>query len=150
MACGGAFADGADRVKGSGVVLIDTSVSPATVQPLMAAAFGRPLSFADLAVVSPTLAFAVLPGDFSGSPPDQLWQFDFTRGVPQKLLDGGTDYVLGGLVFDPETQRVFLGDADAQTPKLHVLDVSVWPPAELPSFSSDPAAGMLPRNLGLY
>ena len=150
VACGGAFADGADRVKGSGVVLIDTSVSPATVQPLMAAAFGRPLSFADLAVVSPTLAFAVLPGDFSGSPPDQLWQFDFTRGVPQKLLDGGTDYVLGGLVFDPETQRVFLGDADAQTPKLHVLDVSVWPPAELPSFSSDPAAGMLPRNLGLY
>jgi hypothetical protein len=58
--------------------------------------------------------------------------------------------VLGGLVFDPDAQRVLLGDADPQSPKLHVFDVSVWPPAELPSFSSDPAAGLLPRNLGLY
>jgi hypothetical protein len=116
----------------------------------MAAAFGRPLSFADLAVVSPTLAFAVVPGDFSGSPPDQLWQFDFTRGIPLKVLDASTSWVLGGLTFDPDAQRVFLGDADPQSPKLHALDVSVWPPTELPSFSSDPAAGLLPRNLGLY
>ena len=130
--------------------LIDTTASPALVQPLMAAAFGRPLSGADLAVVSPTLAFAVVPGDFSGNPADQLWQFDFTRGVPQKLLDAGSSFVLGGLVFDPSTQRVFLGDANAQSPKLHVFDVSVWPPAELPSFSSDPAKGLLPRFLGLY
>ncbi len=58
--------------------------------------------------------------------------------------------MLGGLIFDPDTQRVFLGDADPQSPKLHVLDVSVSPPTELPSFASDPAAGLLPRNLGLY
>ena len=70
--------------------------------------------------------------------------------MPQKLLDGSTSFVLGGLVFDPDTQRVFLGDADAQSPKLHVFDVSVWPPTELPSFASDPAAGLLPRALGLY
>jgi hypothetical protein len=150
VACFGAPADGANQFNESGVALIDTSVSPPSVQPLMAAAFGRPLSFADLAVVSPTLAFAVVPGDFSGSPPDQLWQFDFTQGVPQKLLDGSNSFILGGLVFDPGTQRVFLGDADAQAPKLHVLDVSGWPPVELPSFASDPAAGLLPRNLGLY
>ena len=150
VACFGAPADGANQFNESGVALVDTSVSPPSVQPLMAAAFGRPLSFADLAVVSPTLAFAVVPGDFSGSPPDQLWQFDFTRGVPQKLLDGSNSFILGGLVFDPGTQRVFLGDADAQAPKLHVLDVSGWPPVELPSFASDPAAGLLPRNLGLY
>lgn len=150
VACEGAWADGANQINASGVALIDTSVSPPSVQPLLAAAFGRPLSFADLAVVSPTLAFAVVPGDFSGSPPDQLWQFDFTQGVPQKLLDGSNSFTLGGLVFDPGTQRVFLGDADAQAPKLHVLDVSVWPPVELPSFASDPAAGLLPRNLGLY
>jgi hypothetical protein len=150
VACFGAPADGANQINASGVALIDTSVSPATVQPLMAAAFGRPVSFADLAVVSPTLAFVVVPGDFSGSPPDGLWQFDFTRGVPQKLLDASTDYVLGGLVFDPATQRVFLGDADAQSPELRVFDVSVWPPAEMASLVSDPAKGLLPRALGLY
>jgi hypothetical protein len=101
-------------------------------------------------VVSPTLAFAVVPGDVSGSPPDSLWQFDFTRGVPQKVLDASSAWVLGGLVFDPATQRVFLGDADPQSPKLHVFDVSVWPPTELASPKSDPAKGLLPRYLGLY
>ena len=147
VACSGFFSDGANQINGSGVALVDTAASPATVQPLMAAAFGRPLSFADLAVVSPTLAFAVVPGAPTG---DQLWRFDFTRGVPGKLFDASSPWVLGGLVFDPVTQRVFLGDADAQAPKLHVFDVSIWPPAELSSFSSDPAAGLFPRYLGLY
>jgi hypothetical protein len=150
VACWGALADGANQFDESGVALIDTSVSPATVAPLMAAAFGRPVSFADLAVVSPTLALIIVPGDFSGSPPDQLWQFDFTRGVPQKLLDASSAWVLGGLVFDPTTQRVFLGDADAQSPKLHVFDVSASLPTELTSLNSDPAIGMFPRYLGLY
>jgi hypothetical protein len=150
VACSGFFSDGADQIKSSGVALIDTSASPPTVQALMAAAFGRPVSFADLAVVSPTLAFIIVPGDFSGSAPDQLWQFDFTRGVPRKVLDASNSWVLGGLVFYPATQRVFLGDADAQSPKLHVFDVSVSPPAELASLNSDPSKGLLPRYLGLY
>jgi len=150
VACSGFFSDGADQIKSSGVALIDTSVSPATVQPLMAAAFGRFVSFADLAVVSPTLAFIIVPGDLFGSAPDQLWQFDFARGVPQKLLDASSAWVLGGLVFDPTTQRMFLGDANPQSPKLHVFDVSVSPPAELASLNSDPAKGLLPRYLGLY
>ena len=149
VACSGFFSD-PDQIKSSGVALIDTSVSPATVQPLMAAAFGRPVSFADLAVMSPTLAFIIVPGDFSGTASDQLWQFDFARGVPQKLLDASSAWVLGGLVFDPTTQRMFLGDANPQSPKLHVFDVSASSPVELSSLNSDPAIGMLPRYLGLY
>jgi len=150
VACSGFFSDGADQIKSSGVALIDTSASPPTVQPLMAAAFGRFVSFADLAVVSPTLAFIIVPAGFSGSASDQLWQFDFTRGVPQKVLDASSAWVLGGLVFDPAAQRLFLGDANPQSPKLHVFDVSVSPPAELASVNSDPAKGLLPRYLGLY
>jgi len=150
VACSGFFSDGADQINSSGVALIDTSVSPATVAPLMAAAFGRPLSFADLAVVSSTLAFIIVTGDFSGTAPDQLWQFDFARGVPQKVLDASSAWVLGGLVFDPAAQRLFLGDANPQSPKLHVFDVTVSPPAELASLNSDPAKGLLPRYLGLY
>jgi len=150
VACSGFFSDAAKQIESSGVASIDTSVSPAAMLPLMAAAFGRAVSFADLAVASPTLAFIIVPGDFSGSAPDQLWQFDFTRGVPQKLLDASASWVLGGLVFDPATQRVFLGDADPQSPKVHVFDVSESTPVELTSLNSDPAKGLLPRYLGLY
>jgi hypothetical protein len=70
--------------------------------------------------------------------------------VPQKLLDGSSDFVLGGLVFDPTTQRLFLGDSDPQSPRLHVFDVSGCPPSELPALDSDPSRGLLPRYLGLY
>ena len=150
VACSGDFADGANQIQNSGVALIDTSVSPPSVRPLMAAAFGGALSFADLAVVSPTLGFAIVPGGMAGSPPDSLWQFDFTRGVPQKVLSADSAWVLGGLVLDLDTQRVFLGDANAQSPKLHVFDVSASAPVELSSLSSDPAKGLLPRFLGLY
>jgi hypothetical protein len=150
VACSGAFADGVNQVDGSGVALIDTSVAPATVQPLMAATFGRPLSFADLAVASPTLAFVVVPGGMTGTPPDSLWQFDFSRGVPQKLIDASGSWMLGGLVFDPATQRLFVGDADSPSPRLHVFDVGTSSPVELPSLASDPAKGLLPRFLGLY
>jgi hypothetical protein len=150
VACWGFFGDGANQINGSGVALIDTSVSPATVQSRMAADFGRPVSFADLAVVNPTLALVIVPGDYSGSPPDRLWQFDFAGGVPQKLLDATGSWLLGGLSFDPATQRAFLGDADPQSPKLHVFDVGASSPAELSSLNSDPAMGMLPRFLGLY
>jgi hypothetical protein len=150
VACFGFASDGANQVNGSGVALIDTSVSPATVQSRMAADFGRPVSFADLVVASPTLALIIVPGDYSGSPPDRLWQFDFAGGVPQKLLDATGAWVLGGLAFDPAAQRLFLGDANPQSPKLHVFDVSVSPPAELASLNSDPSKGLLPRYLGLY
>jgi hypothetical protein len=150
VVCEGAWADGANQINASGVALIDTSTSPATVQTRMASDFGRPLSYADLAVVNSGVAFAVVSGDFSGSPPDQLWQFDFAGGLPQKLLDASTDYVLGGLVFDPASQRLFLGDADPQSPRLHVFDVSVSPPPELSSLDSDPGRGLQPRYLGLY
>ena len=150
VVCEGAWADGANQINASGVALIDTSTSPATVQTRMASDFGRPLSYADLAVVNSGVALAVVSGDFSGSPPDQLWQFDFAGGFPQKLLDASTDYVLAGLVFDPASQRLFLGDADPQSPRLHVFDVSVSPPAELPALDSDPGRGLAPRYLGLY
>jgi len=150
VACGGAWADGANQINASGVALIDTSTSPATVQTRMASDFGRPLSFADLAVVNSGVAFAIVSGDLSGTPPDQLWQFDFAGGVPQRLLDGSSDFVLGGLVFDPTTQRLFLGDADPQSPRVHVFDVSGCPPTELPALDSDPSRSLLPRALGLY
>ena len=150
VVCAGAWADGPNQINASGAALIDTSTSPATVKTRIASDFGRPLSLAELAVVNSGVAFAIVSGDFSGSPPDQLWQFDFAGGVPQKVLDASADFVLGGLVFDPAARRLFLGDADPQAPRLHVLDVSGFPPAELPSVDSNPSRNLLPRALGLY
>ena len=149
VACAGAFSD-PERLKASGIALVDTATTPPTVTTVSASVFGRPLSTADLAVVGPGLGLVVVPGDDSGPPADALWRFDFVGGAPQKILSGKDSFVLGGLVYDPSSQHVFLGEADVKKPTVHVLDVSSGAPVELASINSDPKENMLPRNLGLY
>jgi hypothetical protein len=150
VACAGAFADGANQIKASGIALIDTSTIPPIVTPLVATAFGRPVSVFDLVVVGPGLGLAVVPGDFAGTVTDQLWRFDFTGGAPQMVLSAGMSFTLGGLVYDSTSQRAFIGDADAKNPRVRVIDVSSGALAELAPIVSDPEQGLLPRNLGLY
>lgn len=152
VACAGPFsaADDATRLKVSGIALIDTATTPPTVTSVMASLFGRPVSTTDLAVVGAGLGLVVVPGDKSGTPADALWRFDFAGGAPQKVLSGSTSFVLGGLIYDPGSKRMFVGDADSKNPKLRVLDVSSATPVELAPINSDPLKGLLPRNMGLY
>jgi DNA-binding beta-propeller fold protein YncE len=150
VSCAGPY--DADQLEFSGIARIDTGVSPPLVHVLPASAFGRPISGAELAVAALPLAFAITAGDFSGSPPDQLWAFDLGGGAPRKLLDGGaTPFTLAGLLFDPASQRVFVTDANAKSPRIHVFDVKDPAAAvALTSFDSDPEKGLLPRYTGLY
>jgi len=150
IACAGAFADGADQIKASGIAIVDTSASPPSVTSLTATSFGRPVSGSDLAMINANLGLVVVPGDFSGKPADQMWSFDLAAGLPHMILESQAAFVLGGLVFDRISQRVFVGDADATTPRVRVFDVSGPSPHELPSISSDPEKGLLPRSVGLY
>ena len=150
VACAGVFKD-ANRLQVSGIALIDTSTTPPTVKTVVTAtAFGRPVSTADLAVASAGLGLIVVPGDSSGTPADELWRFDFAGGAPQMVLAGKASFVLGGLVYDPTSQRVFVGDADAKNPSVRVMDVSSGTPVELTPINSDPKKNLLPRSLGLY
>lgn len=150
VACAGAFADGANAIKASGIALIDTSTTPPTVSPVMAAGFGRPLSAFDLVVVNASLGLVVVPGDFAGTSPDEVWRFDFVGGAPQMVLAGKASFTLGGLVFDSKSQRVLLGDADAKNPRVRVMDISSGVPVEAAPIDSDPSQGLLPRYLGLF
>lgn len=150
VSCAGAFADGADQIKASGIALIDTTTTPPTVTNVAAMGFGRPVSAFDLAVVNAGLGLVVVPGDFDGKFTDEVWRFDFAGGAPQLVLGGKASFTLGGLVYDPTSQRVFVGDADAKNPRVRMMDVSGLSPVELTPVISDPDKGLLPRYLGLY
>lgn len=150
VACAGPYSDEANRLKVSGIALIDTATTPPTVVPVMASIFGRSVSANDLTVAGLGLGLVVVPGDDKGKAVDELWRFDFAGGAAKLVLAGKASFTLGGLVYDPSTQRVFLGDADANNPRVRVLDVSSGTPVELTSINSNPGDGLLPRNLGLY
>jgi hypothetical protein len=149
VACAGAYSD-PDRLNVSGIALVDTATTPATVTTVLASVFGRPLSTSDMAMVGPGLGLVVVPGDFSGTPADTLWRFDFVGGPPQRVLSAKGSFVLGGLVYNPTSQRAFIGESDAKAPSVHVMDVSSAVPVELAPIDSDPSKGMLPRSIGLY
>src|SRR5262249_45426267 len=76
VACGGPFSDGPKQVDSAGMAWIDLASTPAQVTVVPSSGFGRPVSGFGLAVLGRSRAFAVVAGEFMGSPKDAIWSFD--------------------------------------------------------------------------
>jgi hypothetical protein len=149
VSCGGVFND-PNQLNDSGVALVDLSVTPPAVKVVPAKTFGAALSFADVAVASPSLAFAITAGDFNKMTPDQLWAFDFAGGAPRKVLDGKGPFTLSGLLVDPSHTKLYVADGDAKTPKTHIFDVSNPAMITLQTSLTTSAGGLPPRYIAWY
>jgi hypothetical protein len=148
VGCGGVYGD-SNQLKDSGVAWIDPSTTPATVKTVAAMTFGRALSPFDVAAASSSLAFAITGGDFSGTPPDQLWAFDFAGGAPRKLLDAKAAFTLSGLVFDSAHHKLFVAEGDSKMPLLQMFDLSN-PAMPVQSSVKTNIAGLPPRYVSWY
>jgi DNA-binding beta-propeller fold protein YncE len=148
VTCGGVYGD-PNQTKESGVAWIDLAASPRTMKIVAAKDFGRAFSPFDAAAVSSAQAFAITGGDFSGTPPDQLWAFDFAGGAPRKLLDGHMAFTLSGLVVDPAGKKLYVADGDAAAPRLHILDLAASAPTAPTSLVTN-RAGLPPRYVSWY
>jgi hypothetical protein len=144
VGCSGVF-DDPGQLAASGVGWIDLGVTPPAIQVVFAAEFAAPVSSADLAVLTPDLAFTVVPGDFTSMRADALWAFDFAGGAPRKILDGSGPFALGGLVADAANKKLFIGDAADQDPRILVIDATMSTVEKTISVS-----GLPPRSLGFY
>jgi hypothetical protein len=149
VACGGLYGD-PNQILDSGVAWIDLAASPPAVKVVLAAAFGRALSPFDAAAHSAYLAFAITGGEFSGTPPDQLWAFDPNVGAPRKLLDGKKAYTLSGLLVDPASKRLLVADAAPGAPKLHLFDLTDPGAPTLETSLTSSATGLPPKYLSWY
>jgi hypothetical protein len=149
VSCGGIFGD-PNQTNDSGVALIDLTMTPPVVKVVGAKDFGRALSPFDAAALSSSLAFAITGGDFSNTPPDQLWAFDFAGGAPRKLLDGKAAFTLSGLLVDPTHKKLFVAEGDMKAPKLHVFDLSNPAMVTLQTSLTTSAGGLPPRYLSWY
>ena len=149
VTCGGVYLD-PNQLADSGVAWIDTAMTPPAVKVVAAKDFGRALSPFDTAAVSSALAFAITGGDFSGTPPDQLWAFDFVGGKPRKILDGAMAFTLSGLLVDAAHKKLFVADGNAKTPHLSIVDLSdpVAPPP--PTSLMTNKGGLPPRYVSWY
>jgi hypothetical protein len=144
VGCSGIFSD-PGQIDASGVAWIDLAASPPATSVASAAGFAAAVSGFDLAVLSPALAFTVVPGDFTSMRPDALWAFDFTGGAPRKILDGSGPFALGGLVADAANKKLFIGDAADQDPRILLIDATMATVEKSISVS-----GLPPRSLAFY
>jgi hypothetical protein len=148
VSCGGVFGD-PNQMMESGVAWIDLSTTPPAVKVAPASAFGRALSAFDVAAASSSLAFAITGGDLSGTPPDQLWAFDFAGGAPRKLYDSKMAFTLSGLLYDAALHKLFVGDGDAMTPRVQVFDLTA-PATPVQTSLTTSATGLPPRAVSWY
>jgi hypothetical protein len=148
VACGGLYGD-PNQIAQSGVAWIDLSMSPPAVKIVAASTLGHAVSPFDIAAASSSLAFAITGGDPSGTPPDQLWAFDFAGGAPRKILDAKMAFTLSGLLFDAAHNKLFIADGDSMMPRLHVFDVTM-PAAPVETSVTTNATGLPPRYVSWY
>jgi hypothetical protein len=156
VSCGGSLAD-PDPTKSSGLVTLDLSTSPPTIDNLtMADAFGgQPLNPSWVAAVSQARGFVGTQGTLAdvtnGIPAtkDALFSFDLMMVTSAPLtLDAGP-FELGRAAVSATT--LFVPDATPGAPRLHVLDVpAIGAPTERTAFAPDPTQGLPPREIAWY
>jgi hypothetical protein len=151
VACGGAFSD-ADQAAGSGVVYIDLGASPPVETHRHAATRfgGRAIAGYSGIANHGALGFGVTFGELGGIK-DQFWVLDAASGRTTKLADASDAFTLGTVLIDPARERVYLTDANAATPRVHIYEYSnPAAPAREASINPDPSLGLPPREIEWY
>jgi hypothetical protein len=152
LACLGDYNDAAHQVAQSGVLVYDLSgAMPKLIKTVPASMTGGRALGTALAALSDKWAYVSTYGDFSGTPPDQLWAIDLGAGTAQKVVDGDGVFAFGAVIVDATRKRLLVSDGGMTNPRVLVYDVSQpGQPQALPSFTSNPKSGLPPRLLGWY
>ncbi len=149
LACNGNFGlmDGT-QVNGSGLVWGPTGATPMV---LSATVFGRPASFSEVVLATPTKGFVLVPGNFGGKPNDMVWAFDLETKAVNPVFEGKSGFVVLNLLWNHRQKQLYIAHADPKRPRIAVLN-AVDPANPTPGTEIDPSAatGLPPVALGWY
>ncbi len=148
VSCGGLFGD-PQQLAESGVAWVDLETNPPTVRTTAGSTFGRAVSPNDAAGATPWQIYTIVPGDFKGTPPDELWEYNFGNGNARKIAEATGGFVLGGLLFDSVNKRLLMADAADKMPLVRSFDFAEVLPARGPTVTATPT-GLPPRTLAWY
>jgi hypothetical protein len=154
VACGGTFGD-VDQPLESGVALVDLTVDPPVLLRVISAVAlnARPVNFAWVVGLSPNRAFAGTFGAFAdptrgtAATSDAAFVFDPSNGHATQLGLAAA-YDLGRAAGD--AVHLFVPDATASAPRIHVYDAAAPTPSETAAFDPEPAHGLPPREIAWY
>jgi hypothetical protein len=95
------------------------------------------------------VGFAVTFGDYTHTPPDAFWALNTAAGTANKVADATKSYTFGAVLVDPTFERVYLTDANAAMPRVHVFAYDGAVTRET-SVDVNPTIGLPPRALAWY
>lgn len=149
VACAGMFSS-PDQAAGSGIVAIDVGAAPPVeVRRQPATPFDRRAiaGFSGIARDG-ALGFGVTFGTNDGTLMDRFWTIDTASGTATMLADSSEGFTFGTVLADPERQRVYLTDANAAAPLVHLYDYSSsGVPTLQTSVDPNPSVGLPPREI---
>ncbi|MDX2019299.1 MAG: hypothetical protein SF187_03595 [Deltaproteobacteria bacterium] len=150
IACGGIFAAGDKQIDAAGVMLVNLSTKAVT--KVASAKFGRTLSLYSLAANNDRY-FVVTNGDFSGTPPDQLWTGTFAGEAPASKFTASEAFSLGTMLVHPTLPRLYVADAQVKNsaPQVRVFDTSAAPAlTQAPALTVGATKALPVRHIAWY
>lgn len=150
VACTGDYSPSAE---GSAIAVLDmTAHPPAILYTLSTASVaGHAYSNASLAALDGDTIFAVTLGDFSKTPPDQLWLVSQRGSAGELLFSTSEPFVLGSVLLDSERERLFITDGTKTRPALvRIFDRSNGIFQETAQVKTNPTQKLPPRGLAWF
>jgi hypothetical protein len=150
--CNGNFGktDGT-QINGSGAVFhpLESASEPQTI--VAASVFSRPASFSGAAVLDYDSALVPVPGEFSGTPADAVWFFDYRNKTAKKVFTASGGFVIGKLAIDRARKRAFVPHANAAKPRVQVIEMQTsGTPTVGSEINASTATGLPPREIAWY
>ena len=126
IACGGNFSAGDKQIAASGVLAVNLITK--VVTKVAGSGFVRPLSLYSVAAKDDRY-FVVANGDFSGTPPDELWTGSFTGEAPSSRFVAAKGFSIGTLLMHPSLPKLYVADAEVanNSTQVRVFDTSAAP-----------------------
>jgi hypothetical protein len=152
-ACGGS-SSAADQAATAGVAMIDLGADPPALSKVIpASVFGGKVNFFWVAPVSGDLFFAAVLGAKDATnvqlAPDVVSAVIPSTGTVTKLFEGGA-YNLGRAALLASPGTLFVPDADAAKPVLHVFNVSAAGAVAADDLDANPSVHLPPREIAWY
>jgi hypothetical protein len=152
VACTGDY-DDAQQADASAVVALNVATTPPTVIGKVSASAVGGLIFSNSAVAAldGDSVLAVTTGDFSNTPPDNLWLLPQDGTAPSMVFSSTEAYALGAVLVDVERGRVFLTDGTTVTSaSVRVFDRVGGTLQATSSIKTNPTQKLPARALGWF
>jgi len=149
VSCSGLFYNALDSQLGeSGIVSIDLSANELLIETIIKAD-DRPYGF-EVEMFNASHIICMHFGDLNLEINDSIVAIDIKTGEESLIHEASTPFGMGGTLADSDNNTVYIGDADPQSPAIHLYTFENGEFVKQGKIVSSPKNGLPPRHIRFY